>query len=82
MQLTIRGLPKEVTTRLKAEASRRKWSLNRTVVYTLEKATGVAPQSTRHNDLDDFFGQWTENEAQEFDAILQDMRRVDDKLWR
>ena len=52
------------------------------MVYTLEKATGVAPQSTRHNDLDDFFGQWTENEAQEFDAILQDMRRVDDKLWR
>ena len=36
---------------------------------------------TVNNDFDEFFGTWTASEAEEFDAILKEQRRVDPADW-
>jgi hypothetical protein len=33
------------------------------------------------HDLDDLAGTWTEEEAAEFDQILEGLRRIDPELW-
>jgi hypothetical protein len=37
---------------------------------------------SRNNDFDEFAGLWTVAEANEFDAALEQMRRVDPDDWK
>jgi hypothetical protein len=33
------------------------------------------------HDLDDLMGTWTEEEADEFDRILKEIRTIDPEMW-
>lgn len=39
------------------------------------------PVKTRNNDFDEFCRGWSEEEADQFDAVLGDMRTVDPADW-
>ena len=81
-QLTVRGLPKDVSVRLRKEARARGWSLNRTVVYFLRKAAGLEDSKpVLHDDLDALLGSWTAAEGKAFDKALKRMRRIDSDVW-
>ena len=77
-QLTVRGVPLWVIDRLKARARDSGQSLNRTVLELLTEATG---DRRVYQDLDGVVGQWTAEEAQEFDLHLQQQRQIDAELW-
>ena len=71
---------------IKHKAKRGRVSLNRAVVGLLEEATGQPRNKPRAKkalryDLYKFSGSWTKEEADEFDAHLNDQRKVDPKDW-
>lgn len=81
-QLTVRGLPPELATRLKQEARVRGWSLNHTVLFLLRQATGLEKSGPQmHTDLDHVLGAWTEDETRSFDRALEEMRTIDSEVW-
>lgn len=88
-QTTVRGIDPALARRLREEARRRGLSLNRTILHLLKQATGLAKASQpeesgrrRFTDLDHLLGTWSKEEADEFDRALQELRRIDDELWR
>lgn len=84
--ITVRNLPPDVARAIRVKASKEGLSLNRTVAKLLAQATGHAPRegpvSTTHDDLDEFAGAWTEQEADDFDAYLKEQRSVRTEDWR
>ena len=88
-QLTIRGVDASLDTHLRAEAQRRRLSLNRTVLQLLREAIGLeaVPPSTRgagaqarFTDLDHLAGTWPPAEADALDRALKSMRHLDPRL--
>lgn len=83
--ITVRNLPPAVARAVREKARREKLSLNKAVVRLLEEATGQARRKlppSLHHDLDDLFGSWSREEADEFDALLREQRAVDPGMWR
>ena len=75
-QLTIRGVSLELDQKMRKEASQRGWSLNRTVLELLNRATGISHKQECHSDLDHLFGTWSDREGQDFDVVLEDLRQI------
>lgn len=82
-QLTIRGLDASLDTHLRAEAQRRRLSLNRTVLQLLRESIGLetVPPSTEtaeaqdcSTDLDHLAGTWPPAEADALNRALKSMR--------
>lgn len=78
VQYTIRGVPTEVDTALRAEAQRRGISLHALLVETLTQLSQAEPLR-KHRSLDFLRGQWVEDAA--FDEALTQQRRIDPDLW-
>lgn len=53
-------------------------SLNKATLKLLEISL---KKPTLNHDFDEFFGAWTAAEAQEFDTILNEQRRIDRADW-
>lgn len=81
IQYTIRAVPKDLDTDLRAEADRLGVSLNEVVIKNLKKAKGLLASKKQNKSFDDFFGVMSKKDADEFDRILKDMRQVDPKDW-
>ena len=82
--ITLRNIPPEVARRIEERSARSGLSLNKAVISLLEEGLGVSgfgAPSVRHDDLDDFCGIWTDEQASEFDRALADQRRLDPELW-
>lgn len=85
--ITIRKMPRELEKRIEAIAAEEGASLARTVIRLLMRATGLKQpelteaKGTRHHDLDDLAGTWSDAEAAEFDSSVADQRRVDPEVW-
>ena len=77
-QLTIRGVPDEVSRRLARLSRDRGTSVNRTVVDILTSAVGV---DARRRCLERY-ATWTAEDATEFERALSAQRVVDADLWR
>lgn len=83
--ITVRHIPKDVAVELRRRARQARASLSRTVVQLLQEATGrgsPAKRPSRHHDLDDLAGPWSDEEATAFEAALQDQRTVDPEMWK
>lgn len=78
--LTLRKLPPEVASALRAEARRRGASLNQTAVDILRVGLGVA--GPRSNGLRRLAGAWSQEEVQAFDAAIAAAAEIDEELWR
>jgi plasmid stability protein len=76
-QMTIRGLPDEVASRLARMSRERGQSLNTTVVEILKQAVDV---NSRRARLERYVT-WTDRDLAEFNEALAAQRVVDDELW-
>lgn len=77
-QLTIRNVDEDLSERLRAISAAAGESLNATVLRILRDAVGVDARRKRLLR----YATWTQEEADEFDAVLREMRVVDAKLWK
>ncbi len=76
-QLTIRGLPDEVSERLTRLSEERGTSVNATVVQILKGAVGVHERRARLER----YATWTDDDLAEFNDALSSQRVVDDGIW-
>ena len=77
-QLTIRNVDEDLSERLRAISAAAGESLNATVLRILRDSVGVDARRERLLR----YATWTQEEADEFDAVLREMRVVDKKLWK
>lgn len=73
-------MPREVDSGLRTLAAREGSSLNETLIRSLSRGLGVTGASARFDDLDDLAGAWVDDP--EFDKVVEEMRRVDEGMWR
>jgi hypothetical protein len=76
-QITIRHPSPELARRLQAIAAARGQSLNATILWLLEQATGM---SSRRQWLQRW-ATWSEADGAEFDQALRAQRVVDLEMW-
>ena len=85
-QLTLRGFGKQLENRIRELARREGLSLNQAALRLLRRGAGLGEEAEGPNtvgsDLDDHIGTWSAEEADEFDASLEDFGHVDEELWR
>lgn len=78
--LTIRNLPDELADALEKEKSRRRGSLNQTVIELLSQGLGVG--AARSNGVARLAGTWTAEEHQKFEESVAAFEGIDAELWR
>ena len=80
MQYTLRKIPRAVDKALRERARRQGKSLNEVAIEALAIACGVSEDAVRQRDLTGIAGSWVDDP--EFDAAIEDQRRIDDDLWK
>lgn len=83
--ISIRGLDEELTRRLKLEAKASQKSLNQLVLDLLKRHAGMDKKkkfTNKNHDLDDFFGQWDEDEFNAIQGKIDAERQMDSELWK
>lgn len=86
-QITLRGIPEEITSIVKEEAKNKGVSLNKAFISLLRK--GVERQRRRarpgksggKSEFSQFLGLWKEEDAEAFDRSLREQRTVDAEIW-
>lgn len=78
MTISLRNLPPEIERAIVGKSEREGISLNKAATQLLERA--IRPAS-RNSDFDEFAGSWSAEAASEFDAALENMRRLDPEDW-
>ena len=85
-QLTVRGLEDEPAERIQRLAKRDGTSLNQAALKLLRKGAGLADPGqgpdTVGSSLDHLIGTWSEDEAAEMDAALEEFGVIDEVAWR
>ena len=85
-QLTVRGFDDELAERIRRLAKRDGTSLNRAALKLLRKGAGLADPArgpdTVGAALDHLIGSWSDDEAAELDAVLQEFEVIDEASWR
>nr|UXE44316.1 hypothetical protein Hi04_10k_c2089_00004 [uncultured bacterium] len=81
--ITLRDIPEHLAERIREEAEQYGTSLNRTVINMLNRSIDEKQKDPRiGHGLDRYFGVWTEEEADEFDALLKEQRVIDKEFWK
>ena len=78
MTISLRNLPKAVETAILETSHREGISLNKATIRLLETQLR---KPARNSDFEEFRGTWSPAEADEFDAVLAEMRQVDPADW-
>ena len=85
-QLTVRGFDDELAERIQRLAKRDGTSLNQAALKLLRKGAGLADPGqgpdTVGSSLDHLIGTWSEDEAAELDAALEELEVIDEAAWR
>ena len=85
-QLTVRGFDDELSSAIHGLAQREGISLNKAALRLLRKGAGLADGSEDRgkigSSLDHLIGSWTQEEADEFDAALQEFEKIDEEMWK
>ena len=83
--ITLRNVPPAVARAIREKARKEQISLNRAVIKLLEEVTGLGDQPRKevlHHDLDEFFGCWSKEEAEEFNEALREQRQIEPETWK
>lgn len=82
--ITLHGLDGKLYERIKEKAKRQGLSLNKTIKNLLEKSLGIKNHdgNDHREDFLEFFGVWTETEAQEFAGAIRDFEKIDPQDWQ
>jgi hypothetical protein len=78
MSISLRNLPPEVQKAIEDTSRREGISLNKATIRLLE--TSLRKPRENH-DFDEFFGIWSSEQAEQFDAALWQMRGIDLADW-
>ena len=85
-QLTVRGFDDELAERIQRLAKRDGTSLNRAALKLLRQGAGLANPNQETNtvgsSLDHLIGTWSDDEAAELDAALEEFKVIDEAAWR
>ena len=85
-QLTLRGFDDELSDGIRRLAKREGISLNQAALRLLRKGAGIVEDTDGENtvgsSLDHLIGTWTQAEADEMDAALEEFEKVDESLWK
>ena len=85
-QLTVRGFDEELSAGIQRLAKREGISLNQAALRLLRKGAGLTEDTDGENtvgsSLDHLIGTWTQKEADEMDAALEEFENVDESLWK
>ena len=85
-QLTLRGFEEEVAREVERVAQEEGVSLNQSVQRILRRGIGQSRDSDDLGvvgaSLDDLFGTWSPEEADEFDRAVADFEVIDESMWR
>ena len=73
MTITLRNLPAEVEKAILETSRREGISINQATLRLLQASLRKPAKNT---DFDDFIGTWSDAEADEFNAVLAEMRRI------
>jgi hypothetical protein len=75
--ITLRSIPPAVEKAIRSKMRKKGISANRAVIELLEERLGVVGRKKLlHHDLDALAGTWSEEEANEFDDVLREMRQI------
>jgi hypothetical protein len=78
MTISLRNLPPEVEKAILETSQREGISRNKATLRLLQASLH---KPAINHDFDDFIGTWSDAEADEFDAALAEMRKVDPADW-
>jgi hypothetical protein len=78
MTISLRNVPAEVEKAILETSHREGISLNKATIRLLQASLH---KPARNSDFDEFFGTWSDAEADEFDAALAEIRQVDPADW-
>ena len=79
--MTVRNIPDEVAEWLSNQAEARNMSINQTAIAVLSSAALPTP-SRKRRDLHGLYGSWSEDEACQFEADVQDaFGTIDPRDW-
>ena len=85
-QLTVRGFDDELSASLRRLAKSEGISLNKAALKLMRKGAGLSDGAggadVVGSSLDHLFGKWTQAEADEFDAALEDFETIDESVWK
>ena len=85
-KITIHGLDDELEEIIRKLAERDGTSLSRAAFELLRIGAGLVKptpeQSSVGSSLDRYIGSWTSDEADEFDAAVQEFQTVDETAWQ
>ena len=85
-QLTVRGFDEDLERAIRQLARRDGTSLNQAALKLLRRGAdlpdGQGDGRNIGSALDDLFGSWSQDEADEFDASLEVFETVDESAWR
>ena len=85
-QLTLRGFDDELSDGIRRLAKREGISLNQAALRLLRKGAGIVEDTDGENtvgsSLDHLIGTWTQEEADEMDAALEEFEIIDESLWK
>jgi len=85
-QLTVRVTEPEVRRRIEELAEREQLSLNQAVLKLLRRAVGLGADALENvpigEDIQQFAGRWTAEEAAEFNAAVEVFGAIDDEFWK
>ncbi len=82
--MTIHGIDKQLADLIKARAEAEGLSINKTIKKLLEAALGIKPPPDRKylDEFQEFSGQWTNADLEEFETNTADMNVVDPGDWQ
>ena len=78
MTISLRNLPPEVQKAIEETSRREGISLNKATIRLLEASLR---KPVKNSDFDEFFGVWSPEEADRFDAALRQTRQIDPADW-
>lgn len=85
-QLTVRGFDKPLEDRIRSVARSEHVSLNRAALLLLRRGAGLEgeakPRDVIGDSLDGFIGDWTDDEAREFEQAVSIFETVDEDAWK
>ncbi len=78
MTISLRNLPEDVQKAILETSRREGISLNKATLRLLQAALH---KPTENSDFEEFFGTWSREQADEFDAALAGMRQIEPTDW-
>lgn len=83
--VTIRGVDSDLAEKLKTTAKKQGKSINQLTIELIKSSLGLKKEkkfSREYNDLDDLFGQWSDDEFKAISDKISRERHIDPELWQ